>query len=71
MLPTPVLMQAPDSDWTPTLRDKRSTTSYLIVVGNLPPPAERKSQQAEYIVGSLGKIPVVQTTCVIDSIGDS
>ena len=32
-----VLMQAPDSDWTPTLRDKRSTTSYLIVDGNPPP----------------------------------
>ena len=34
----PVHMQAPNSYWTPTLRDKRSTTSYLIVDGNEPPP---------------------------------
>ena len=25
--------------WTPTMRDTRSTTSYLLVIGNVPPPA--------------------------------
>ena len=49
-----VLMQAPDSDWTPTLRDKSSTTSYLIVVGNLPPPAA--SLHPDYLRSSCRKI---------------
>ena len=34
-----VLMQASSSIWTPTMRDTRSTTSYLLVIGNVPPPA--------------------------------
>ena len=31
-----VLMQASSSIWTPTMRDTRSTTSYLLVIGNVP-----------------------------------
>ena len=50
----PVLMQAPNSDRTPTIRDKRSTTSYLIVVGNKPPPAARL--HPDYLRSSCQKI---------------
>ena len=50
----PVLMQAPNSDRTPTIRDKRSTTSYLIVVGNKPPLAA--SLHPDYLRSSCQKI---------------
>ena len=50
----PVLMQAPNSGRTPTIRDKRSTTSYLIVVGNKPPPAA--SLHPDYLRSSCRKI---------------
>ena len=50
----PVLMQAPNSDRTPTIRDKRSTTSCLIVVGNKPPPAA--SLHPDYLQSSCRKI---------------
>ena len=38
-LPIVCLCRLRIHNWTPTMRDTHSTTSYLVVVGNEPPPA--------------------------------